>query len=87
MPKMRLRYDGPSAAVEIAETGDVVRRGTTVVVEEELGDRLLEQGCEIALVDSEDDDGNPTTERIVTRLDGAPWSKAGGPVPDEGTNE
>ena len=84
MAKKRLRYNGPSPVVEIAETGDLVDRGATVVVDEELAERLLEQGAEISIEVEVDDNGEETTVRTVTRPDeGAPWSAAGGPVPSD----
>lgn len=40
---MKVKYTGPSAEVEIAATGDVVERGNTVEVSDELGKSLCEQ--------------------------------------------
>lgn len=40
---MKITYDGPFDAVEIAETGQVVEHGRTVEVPDELGKRLCEQ--------------------------------------------
>ena len=79
MAKKRLRYNGPAPVIEIAETGDLVECGTTVVVDAELAERLLEQGAEITL--EVGDDG--ATVRTVTRREGAPWSAAGGPAPPD----
>lgn len=85
MPKKRLRYNGPSSVIEIAETGQLVKAGTTVIVDEELAERLLEQGAEISLVLDADEE---TIRRTVTRpKDGVPWSAAGGSVPSDDDEE
>lgn len=41
---MRVTYNGPLEAVEIAETGDVVERGKSADLPNELAERLAEQG-------------------------------------------
>jgi hypothetical protein len=55
---MKITYDGPIDAVEIAETGQVVERGHSVEVPDELGKRLCEQ------------DIWSETKRTVTKKDG-----------------
>lgn len=42
---MRVTYIGPSDAVELPQTGAVVKRGETVDVPDELGRSLVEQYC------------------------------------------
>lgn len=41
---MKLEYTGPHAAVEVAATGAVVKRGEVVDVPDDVAERLLEQG-------------------------------------------
>ena len=40
---MRITYDGPFDAVEIAPTGQIVERGKSVDVPDEIGKSLCEQ--------------------------------------------
>jgi hypothetical protein len=40
---MKIQYVGPFDEVELAENGEVYKRGKVVEVEEELGKRLLQQ--------------------------------------------
>lgn len=40
---MKLRYEGPSAAVQIAATGQTVKRGETVEVDAAVGRELAKQ--------------------------------------------
>lgn len=42
---MRVTYTGPIDAVELPQTGAVVKRGGTVDVPDELGRSLIEQSC------------------------------------------
>lgn len=42
---MRVTYEGPLDAVELADHPVVVARGEAVDVPDELGARLIEQGC------------------------------------------
>ena len=54
------------------------------MLDDQLAERLLEQGAEITIEVEVDQDGEETTVRTVTRPDeGAPWSAAGGPVPSD----
>ena len=41
---MRVTYNGPLEAVEIAPTGAIVERGKSVDLDTELAERLAEQG-------------------------------------------
>jgi hypothetical protein len=68
MGKKKVRYIGPAAVIEIAETGEFVERGSTIELDSVLADGLLEQGSEI----SYEGDGEDR-KRVVKRLDGAPW--------------
>lgn len=42
---MRVTYTGPIDAVELPQTGAVVKRGDTVDVPDSLGQSLVQQSC------------------------------------------
>ncbi len=54
---MKVTYQGPFDAEEIAATGQVVERGASVEVPKELAESLLSQGSQTVV----DEEGKPST--------------------------